>query len=349
MTYGLAMIVRDGMGDLPRTLAAARRYISSWTICDTGSTDGSQAYIRETMADIPGELYEDEWRDFGHNRSLAFARARGTAQFLLAMDADMAITIRDGFVPDPKVDAYLIEMGNHTSFSYRLPLVLRGDLPWRSEGRVHEYTCLADGAGYNPVPTDGITIDMLAIDRSSPEKYAMHAALLEESLAENPDNPRDQYYLAQTYSSLGDPRARAEFLKRAEMGGYDAEVFYARFRAAMLAPTWEQRRDELTVAWESRPWRMEPLVALAREYNAHGQHHMAYQLVSIIPPQNPDILFVHVDCWIWGLKMERHIAAWWVGRPAESKVLGQELLSIPTLPAHIRNQVMSNLTFCENV
>ena len=345
MTYGLVSIVKDVAADLPRTLAAAKRYISSWTIIDTGSTDGTQDIVRETLRDIPGTLTERPWVNFGHNRSEAFKAARGTADWLLAMDADMAVTIRDGFIPDPKVDAYLIEMGDHTSFSYRLPLVLRGDLPWASFGRVHEYTARADGIGYNPVPTDGITIDMLAIDRSSPEKYAMHAALLEESLAENPDNPRDQYYLAQTYSSLGDPRARDEFLKRAGMGGYDAEVFYARFRAAMLAPTWEQRRDELTVAWESRPWRIEPLVALAREYNAHGQHHMAYQLVSLIPPQNPDILFVHRDCWIWGLKMEKSIAAWWVGRKAEARMLCDELLADKRTPEHIRAQVAINREF----
>jgi glycosyltransferase involved in cell wall biosynthesis len=342
-TYALVMIVKDGMADLPRTLAAARPYISSWTICDTGSTDGTQDFVRESLADIPGTLYEDEWVNFGHNRSLAFARARSTADWLLLMDADMAVSIEDGFEPGG-VDAYMIEMGNGTSFSYRLPLLVRGDLAWASFGRVHEYTYIP-GSGYTTTPTDAVTIDMLAVDRSSPAKFEMHARFLEESLAEDPDNARDTYYLAQTYNSLGDPRAREMFLRRAEMGGYEAEVFYARFRAAMLAGDWPTRRDELTAAWESRPWRIEPLVALCRGYNETGQHHVAYQLSCLIPKANNDVLFVHEDCWDWGLKFERSIAAWWVGFRAEARVLCDELLANPRLPAGIRAQVETNRTF----
>ena len=342
-TYGLVMIVKDASADLPRTLKAAKRYISHWTICDTGSTDDTKKIIRRVLRGIPGTLYEDEWVNFGHNRSLAFARARGTADWLLLMDADMAVTIDDGFEPDG-VDAYMVEMGNHTSFSYRLPLLVRGDLPWASFGRVHEYTYIPNG-GYTTTPTDAVTIDMLAIDRSSPDKYRMHAAFLEESLAENPDNERDTYYLAQTYNSLGDPRARGMFIRRAEMGGYDAEVFYSRFRAAMLGPDWTTRREELTASWESRPWRIEPLVALCREYNQQGQHHTAYLLSGFVPPQNDDILFVHMDCWVWGLKFERSIAAWWVGEKAEARALCDDLLAIPSLPENIRAQVRINREF----
>ena len=342
-TYALVMIVKDGMGDLPRTLAAAKRYISSWTICDTGSTDGTQDYIRETLADIPGTLYEDEWVNFGHNRSLAFARARSTADWLLLMDADMAVTIDDGFEPNGVGDAFMIEMGDHTAFSYRLPLLVRGDKEWKSFGRVHEYT-YCDG-GFTTTQTNAVRVDMLAVDRSSPEKFAMHARFLEESLADNPDNARDTYYLAQTYSCLGDPRARALFQKRAAMGGYDEEVFYATFRAALLEPDWPTRRDELTASWESRPWRMEPLVALARGYNEQGQHHMAYALTATFPRLHKDVLFVHVDCWDWGLKFERSIAAWWCGHQAESALLCDELLANPRLPAHIRAQVEVNRAF----
>jgi hypothetical protein len=256
----------------------------------------------------------------------------------------MAVTIHDGWEPDPAFDAAMIEMGDHTSFSYRLPLLVRGDNAWASFGRVHEYTRCLDG-GYTTQSTDGMTVDMLAIDRSSPEKYAMHARFLEESLAEDPTNMRDTYYLAQTYNCLGDPRAREMFLKRAEMGGYDQEVFYARFRAAMLEPDWPTRQAELIAAWELRPHRMEPVCALARGFNEHDQHQMAYALTSIIPPINPDVLFVHTDVWRWGLKFERSIAAWWCGRRAEARNLADELLTLPELPAHIRAQVEANRAF----
>jgi len=342
-SYALVMIVKDAMGDLPRTLAAAKPYISSWTICDTGSTDGSQKYIRKVLKDIPGQLYEDEWKNFGHNRSLAFARAQGTADWLLLMDADMAVTIADGFEPGG-VDAYTIEMGGHTAFSYRLPLLVRGDKKWVSIGRVHEYTACEDGL-YTSSPTDDVTIDMLPINRSSPEKFQMHAKFLEESLAENPNNERDAYYLAQTYSSLGDPRARDAFLARAKLGGFIEEVFYAKFRAAMLCEDWPTQMVELIECWGSRPNRMEPVCALARGFNSRGQHHMAYALSSFTPPPNPDVLFIHTDVWDWGLKFERSIAAWWLGYYAEAANLCSELLANPRLPDHIRAQVEANQKF----
>ena len=77
------------------------------------------------------------------------------------------------------------KIGDHTKFSYRLPLILKGDLPWQSVGSCHEYTCLPD-RWYTSAPTEAIKIDMGPTDRSSPAKSAMYARLLDELLT----NPR---------------------------------------------------------------------------------------------------------------------------------------------------------------
>jgi hypothetical protein len=339
VTYSLVMIVRDGAADLPRSLAAARPYISHWTICDTGSTDGSQDIIRAALDGIPGTLNEDEWRDFGQNRSLALERARGTADWLLLMDADMAVTIEPGFVPDPAVEAYMLEMGDHTAFSYRLPLLVRGDLPWRSVGAVHEYTALPDRA-YLSAPTDQVRVDMGGEYRGSPEKYQWHAGMLERAL-----DSRTVFYLGQTYASLGrSDEARALFRSRAVLSGFAEEAYYAAYRAAMLAP-WPEQAAELMAAWEMRPSRLEALHDLVRGLNQRGLHRAAYALASLPTAPCGDVLFVSRDVWDWGMKFERSIAAWWVGERAESLALCDELLANPRLPDHIRALVVKNRAF----
>jgi hypothetical protein len=339
MTYGLVMIVKDGVKDLPSCLGSLKPLISHWTIIDTGSTDGTQDLIRETLAGIPGDLKEMSFVNFGHNRSEAFALAHGTADWLFATDADMTWEVDPDFTPDPSVDAYLIEMGKYTPFSYRLPLLLRGDRPWKSIGAVHEYTTI-DG-GYTSVATDKVRLDMGNIDRSSPEKSTFYAGLLEQEYAKDPTNPRAVSYLAQTYRDLGrSEEARAMFRLRVGMGGFAEEAFYAAYQAALYDP-WPVRAVSLMQAWEMRPTRLEPLLCLVRELNVQGLHSAAYALTSDLPPIPSDTLFVEKWVWEWGLKFERSIAAWWVGEKREAYRLMDELLA-GELPAHIRAQTIAN-------
>lgn len=55
------MIVKDESAVIERSLRSVRGLIDYWVICDTGSTDGTQALIRAALEGIPGELHEREW------------------------------------------------------------------------------------------------------------------------------------------------------------------------------------------------------------------------------------------------------------------------------------------------
>lgn len=333
MTYGLVMIVRDAAAQLARTLPTIRPHIATWTIVDTGSADDTMAVVERELAGVPGTLHQRPWVNFGHNRSEALALAHGTADWLILSDADMAWSIDDGFVPDPAVDQYMIAMG--AGFSWRLPLVVSGRRPWRSVGAVHEYTEAADGLPVARAVTDAIRIAMPPV-HATPDKLERYADLLRQDLAANPDNPRATFYLAQTLRELGEvDQARALYRRRMTMGGFEEETYYAAWRAATTV-------EELLLAWELRPTRLEALADALRLLNAAGSHHAAWLLSGVPLAPSTDSLFVHQDAWDWQIPFERSIAAWWVGERREFSRLTEQLLANPQVPDHIRKQVLVN-------
>ena len=64
--------------------------ITFWVISDTGSTDNTKEVILKFFNEknIPGEIFNDKWRDFGHNRTLALKHAYNKSDYLLIFDAD---------------------------------------------------------------------------------------------------------------------------------------------------------------------------------------------------------------------------------------------------------------------
>ena len=86
-TICLNMIVKNESHIILETLQNLSKYISFdyWVISDTGSTDGTQDLITNFFKEknIPGAIFQDEWRDFGYNRSKAIKHAaRGIAGLL---------------------------------------------------------------------------------------------------------------------------------------------------------------------------------------------------------------------------------------------------------------------------
>ena len=88
-TICLNMIVKDEAHIILKTLDNLLKYIplSYWVICDTGSTDNTKELIIDYFKNknISGELIDDEWIDFGYNRSKALEYAYGKTDLLLIL------------------------------------------------------------------------------------------------------------------------------------------------------------------------------------------------------------------------------------------------------------------------
>ncbi|MEZ0108660.1 glycosyltransferase involved in cell wall biosynthesis [Catenulispora sp. EB89] len=342
----LCMIVKNEAAVIERCLASVRGLVDYWVVSDTGSTDGTQDLIRAALADVPGELHEDPWRDFGHNRSLNLEHARGKGDYLLLVDADMVLR-RHGELPPLTADSYMIRhLGNQ---EYRNKRLVRGSLPWRYVGSTHEYltTDRADRE-LHELHLDELVVDHFADGGSRADKFERDIRLLSADLERDPGNTRTVFYLAQTRRDLGERGAAiALYRRRVEMGGWAEEVYFSLLQIGELtadAGDWPAAMDAFVQAWEYRPRRLEALYELASRLRLRGQYQAAYSFASagIGEPQPDDVLFVRPWVYRWGLLFELSISAYWVDDFRGSVRACDMLLEMPELPDLHREQTVAN-------
>lgn len=352
----LNMIVKDEAHVIRRCIDSVRPLIDSWVIVDTGSTDGTQDVIREALADLPGELHERPWRDFGHNRSEAIELARGHGGYLLFIDADDTLEFEPEFTrPEGDADAYEIQI-HHGELRYGRLCLVDNSLPWRFVGVLHEYPDC--GRPVVRKPLRGVRLNFLGGGGRSQvsvvEKYARDAKILEAAVEREPDNARYRFYLAQSYRDSDQPeRALQAYEHRATMGGFAEEVFCSLLRAARLARALGHGRDEVIArylrAHEARPTRAEALGQLAQYLREHGPcWELAYLFARRaveIPMPTSDVLFVEPEWYDWRCLDEFAVAAYWIGRRDESRAACEKLLASQKLPASQVDRVRANLRF----
>jgi glycosyltransferase involved in cell wall biosynthesis len=271
----LTMIVRNEAQVIRRCLESVRPFVDAWVISDTGSTDETEKIVLDVMGDLPGRLMDREWVDFGTNRNQVLERARAFMgelgkgpHYALTIDADEMLRFSD--VPTIKEgpthpDAFTLDV-EYAGTRYRRTSLIRLDRPWRWVGLVHEYLDMGEPANIGHLTAPTVRVFHEGARSRDPETYAKDAYLLEEALAEDPLNPRWQFYVAQSYRDAGRLEAAAEaYLIRAENpGGWWEERWYAGFQhGVMVARLGGDPTTAYLAAFAANPKRAEPLVELA--------------------------------------------------------------------------------------
>jgi len=350
-TVCLSMIVRDEAAVVTQALESIVDLLDAWVVVDTGSVDATRDVVRDFFAarDIPGELYERKWRNFGANRSEALELCRGRADYTLVFDAD-DVVVGDLDFSGLTADAYLLRYGS--DFTWWNTLLFRAALPWRYEGVLHEYAVCDAKAGPAVRLAGDYHVEPRTVGArsSAPDKYARDAELLLGAHRENPDDPRTVFYLAQSYRDAGDDEAALEwYMRRAEMGGYAEEVFYSLLQRARCLERLGRTSDEVAGAylacWQSRPTRAEPLYELAQKCRLESNYDLAYLFASRaarVAYPDEDLLFVAADVYRWRIVDELSISAFYVGELDESLRLASELLESDALPETERARVETN-------
>jgi glycosyltransferase involved in cell wall biosynthesis/predicted GH43/DUF377 family glycosyl hydrolase len=343
-TIALCMIVRNESHVLERCLRSLDGLIDAWTICDTGSSDGTGELASSLLGHLPGELHHRPWVDFGHNRSELLELAHGSADYLLLLDADMTVR-REGELPPLSADAYLLrETG---SLDFGVLRLVRGDRRWWYEGSTHEY--IATDGELAQEELDALQIEHHGDGASRAEKLVRDAGLLKRDMLADPANPRPVFYLAQTYRDLGKHELAAKYYRRRmAMGGWEEEAFYANLQEGSLTV----RRDLaagvpiLLEAWQRRPTRAEPLYELAQAYRERGDFALARMFAErgLQVPYPADLLFIHRWIYDYGLLMERAFAAGGLGDIEQTRADLRTILEYAMLPEETRRYVEHSLT-----
>lgn len=346
----LSMIVKNEAHVIRRCLDSVRPHIDYWLIVDTGSNDGTQEIVRRHMADLPGALYERPWRDFGANRTEALALARPHGDYTLVMDADHVLHVPTGYAfQHLDADVYSL-VYRYAGVHYPVPILMSNRIPFRYEGVLHEY--LAADVPFQVVPLPGPWIEVFHEGARShdPQTYEKDAAILEAALEREPGNSRYAFYLAQSLKDAGQlERALAAFRHRATMPGWDEETWSARYQAAQLAerlayPPAEVQRAYLE-AWNARPTRAEPLVALARWHRERQEWPLAHLFARTAAsvPVPDDRLFVEEAVYAWRALDELAISAWYTGARDEGRRAAEQLVAERRYPDSEHVRIARNL------
>jgi glycosyltransferase involved in cell wall biosynthesis len=360
-TVGLCMIVKNESQLILRCLRNVRPLIDYALIVDTGSTDGTQAIVKEYLSGtgLPGEVIDEPWRDFAYNRSVALAKLRDRADidYALVMDADDMLVFPDGF----DVAKFRETLDNDF---YHMEIRLGGVRFWRTQilsnkvdfsykGVLHEFVVgrsTASSSGvvsglYIQAGTDGAR-------SRNPNKFRDDALTLEKALETETDEfirARYTFYLAQSWMNAGEKeKALQAFLRRAELGSFHQEVSLSLYYAAQMKDALEYPDSDIIgsylKAYEVDSRRAEPLHGAMDYCRRHDKPHQAYLIgkYAIAIPEPVGSLFVASWIYDYGLLEEFSVAAYRSGHYKDCLQTIEKILAEGKIPESARERLHDN-------
>jgi tetratricopeptide (TPR) repeat protein len=358
---GTAMIVKNESAVIRRCLESLVPMVDYFLIVDTGSADGTQRVIRDFLSEhgLAGDVVDEPWKDFAHNRTSALTRLRANREidYALIIDADDELVLEDGF--DPKQfkaemdrDLYdvVIQYGANR---YHRPQILRNSAAFFYRGVLHEFVegppegfSRADAAGFH------IRIRGGGARSQDHAKFARDAETLERALDTESDPllvSRYTFYLAQSYRDCGQKqKALDNYLKRSTQGFWIEEVFVSLYEAAKLRTALGHPADQVIATFLAAsaavPARAEALHGTSRYCRGIGRFDEALELArkGLERPQPPTGLFIETWIYDYGLADEAAIAAFHTGAHRESLDACLRMLAGGKLPASEVQRVAAN-------
>ena len=356
----LCMIVKNEEAIIERCLQSVYKYIDYFIICDTGSTDGTKDKIKNFFQNygISGEIHDHQWVDFGHNRTVALQLCYDKTEWVIMIDADDWIQGEiDLSCLDSSFDAYKVNVGNSEINYPRIQIFNVKNKKWEYKEAIHEYPCAQGDCKIGKISGNYTWVSNRDGNRTkrhvdTRNKYFNDYLILKKELEKNPNNPRNQFYAAQSlFDASMTEAAEKEYLKRIEMKGWEDEVFYSWFKIAKCRINLKKSESSVIEACinahEADPDRVEHLVLASSFLREKGKIKSAHLFASMGKNKEIDYekLFVHKEDYLWRIYDEVAITAYYAKEIEAGREACIKLMSENHLPIEHRRRVELNCKF----
>jgi glycosyltransferase involved in cell wall biosynthesis len=373
------MIVKNESKVIRRMLESVAPFLDSYCICDTGSTDDTIDLIRQFFQErnIPGQIVQETFRDFGHNRTVAIQAAAQmppeTSEYVLLMDADMVLwhhpdlSVHDIKSRIARFRVFQLYQGTDTYY-YKNVRIVKNRMNITYWGVTHEYVKIPDGETipHGQFAHDELFIRDIGDGGCKSDKFARDIRLLTQGLVDLPNNDRYTFYLANSYRDHGDWELAVEtYHKRIAIGGWVEELWQSYYSIAKCYMDASEKEEEeqkkkqyvaqaifyWLEGFHVHPQRIENLYHIVQYYRKQGQNALAYQFYRIadqVRTAHPehDFLFTHVDVYTYKLDYELSIIGYYCNPDQYDLArVSMNVLRQSILEESIYKNVLSNYKF----
>ena len=354
-TLCLNMIVKNESKIITRLLDSVINIIDCYCICDTGSTDNTIELINSYFEskNIPGKVVSEPFKNFAHNRNYALQNAIGMSDYILLMDADMILQIKNF---DKNIlrnyDSFYILQGNN-DFYYQNTRIVKNNGLFKYVGVTHEYISVPSNNKLLHITKEELFIIDYGDGGCKSDKFERDIKLLTDGIINEPNNSeRYHFYLANSYHDSGHfEKAIETYEKRITIGGWEQEIWYSYYRIGLCYKQLGKMSDAIfnwLNAYDFLPIRVENLYEIISHYRNISKtklsltfYNMAKNTLDKIKNNNinkDSFLFLHNDIYTYKLEYEFSIFAAYIG-------INNINDQVVTVLNHCNNSLISNNLF----
>lgn len=298
----MCMMVKNAGDNFRKYLETNLQYIDRWTILDTGSTDSTVEVIKEVMKGKEGDLYEEPFINFRDSRNRCLDLAYGDGEKYGGNQCVYTIMLDDTYTLGGSVRGYLSSHRTEKEIDsfhiyikcsegeYASNRICRTEKKLRYIFKIHE-VIQPKNNNLKDIPSNMVWIDdendEYMKTRTKDRKIDDIVLLLEE-IEENPEEPRNYFYMAQTYLSLEDyEKVKEYYLKRIELldKGNREEVIESYYNLALIGDqflgwTWPMVEYYLNKCHLFDPRKPDALYYIGYHYVHIGEEEKGYNYLK---------------------------------------------------------------------